>query len=1001
MEQNRWQHISQVLEASLEHETGSRAQFLAEACGGDEELRREIDSLLAFEPELKHFLETPVLEQISQSQTAKPEPSLVGQQIGIYKIVSQLGVGGMGEVYRALDTRLDRTVALKILPAEVAQDQDRMRQFIREARAASALNHSNICTIHHVGESIGIHFIVMEYVEGETLAQQMEERRSPIVSRKSPSHPQEIKSAEGKPLEKRQLRLVETSEILDLGIQVADALEEAHSKGVTHRDIKPGNIMLTPRRRVKVLDFGLAKMTRKEGETTRIDLKTPTRVDAGLIRGTVSYMSPEQVLGREVDYRSDLFSLGAVLYEMATGRLPFAGTTSTETMDMILHAQPEPIAKFRHDLPAELVRIIKKLLEKNRERRYQSAREIGVDLRNLKQDSKSGIRIFPLISARHPLAPLRIRHSALRIGIPVIFLLLIGAMLWSYYSSNLREKSAPRLRAFEFTGYPGVEGSPAFSPDGKQVAFSWDSAKRDNFDIYVRYLDEVVPQRLTNHPDIEYFPAWSPDGQWIAFRRLTSGGSDIVVMSARGGKERLIASTTVRLDHLWYLPLSWTKDGKFIIATDKTNPQALNHCIYRFPLEMGRKEQLTFPLPNQDDISSALSPDGKMLAFARGQNIGEADIYLLFLDPSKPGREPQRLTSEMQEIEGLAWAPNGQTIIYSSNRGGALRTLWKISARGGNPEPLIGIGDDAYFPSVAASGDRLIYQRLIFSSSIWRIKEPGSKAKLQRHEHSVERMVSPSQKNFDPQFSPDGKRIAFTSAVNFGIFDLWLSDTDGSSLMQLTHLRSVTTFRPRWSPDSTQIAFASSKEGNLDIWVVSAAGGAPRLLTKEKSVETRPSWSRDGRWIYFASDRGGGFQVWKIRSEGGTAVRVTRKGGFMALESPDARWVYYDKSGQDGIWKIPVSGGEETEVVNEARSGFWAIADEGLFLLHPDTKEGPKIELFKFATRKLETIMTLRDYFGPSTLFDNGLDVTADGSWIIFSMIEFPESSLVMVENFR
>ena len=1001
MEQSRWQQISRVLEATLDHKTGSRAQFLAEACGGDEELRLEIESLLSFEPELKNYLETPVLLQVSRAQTANQEKSLIGHQVGIYKIVSLLGVGGMGEVYCALDTRLGRAVALKILPGDVAQDQDRMLQFIREARAASALNHPNICMIHHIGESEGIHFIVMEYVEGKTLAQRIEERCNPKSHRKPLSLPPETNAVEGNLPANHRPRLLEISEILDLGIQIANGLEEAHSKGITHRDIKPGNIMLTPRGQAKVLDFGLAKIARKEGQTSSSDFSTPVLVDPGLIRGTVSYMSPEQVIGRAVDHRSDLFSLGVVLYEMTTGQLPFVGKTNTETMDKILHGQPESIARFRQDLPAELDRIIRKLLEKNRERRYQSARELEVDLKNMKRGSDSDLRMFPLLSGRSVPASLRIRHAAVRIGIPVLFILLIGVILWFFDTSKLRENSPPRPRTFVFSDYQGIEGGPSFSPDGRQVAFSWDGEKRNNFDIYARFLDEVVPHRLTNHPAFENFPAWSPDGQRIAFRRLTSKGSDIMVMSERSGRERLIASTAVRREHEWYWPLSWTKDGKFIITTDKANPQALNHCIYRFPLEMGQREQLTFPLPNQDDISSALSPDGKTLAFARGHNIGEADIYLLFLDPRKAGSEPQRLTSDMQEIEGLTWTPNGQNIIYSSNRGGSLRTLWKISAKGGNPEPLIGIGDDAYFPSVSANGDRLIYQRLVFGSSIWRIEGPGSKAKPQKYKPSPERMVSPSQKNFDPQFAPDGKKIAFSSGIISGIFDLWLSDPDGSSPMQLTNLHSKSTFRPRWSPDGIQIAFASSKEGNLDIWVVKAVGGAPRQLTTEQSLETRPSWSRDGKWIYFASDRGRGFQVCKIPAEGGSAVRVTPKGGFMAFESPDSRWVYYDKFGQEGIWKIPINGGEEVKVVNEVRSGFWTVANEGLFMLLPETKEGPTIKFFEFATRKVVTIMMLRDYFGVSSLFDNGIDVTADGRWITFSITEFPESSLVMVENFR
>jgi serine/threonine protein kinase/TolB-like protein len=281
---------------------------------------------------------------------------LVGKQLGVYKISGLLGVGGMGEVYRAEDTRLGRTVAVKVLSTELAQNKDRLHRFVREARAASALNHANVAHIYDMGQSGGRHFIAMEYVEGQSLAQ----KRS------------------GDPLE--------LGEILDIGIQAADALAEAHEKGITHRDIKSANLMITPKGRVKVLDFGLAKITRPESEAVGSDVSTSLHTSEGRIMGTLGYMSPEQVLGKELDTRTDLFSLGVVLYEITTGRLPFSGSQANEVMDRILHAQPEAMARFNYDVPAELERIIRKCLEKDRERRYQLAREVRADLSRLKEE---------------------------------------------------------------------------------------------------------------------------------------------------------------------------------------------------------------------------------------------------------------------------------------------------------------------------------------------------------------------------------------------------------------------------------------------------------------------------------------------------------------------------------------------------------------------------------------------------------------------------------------
>ena len=298
-----------------------------------------------------------------------------GTKLGPYEILAPLGAGGMGEVYRARDTKLGRTLALKILPSEFANNEERRERFMREAKAASAITHPNVAHIYEIGESDGVHFIAMEHVEGETLAVLMK----------------------GKPFE--------TKEILDIGVQVADALDEAHVKGITHRDIKPGNLAVTARKQMKVLDFGLAKMAPAEASLDS-DAATEAKTAAGVVMGTVHYMSPEQTMGREVDGRSDIFSLGVVLYELTTGRLPFSGTSPTETIERITHAQPEAIARFNYETPPELDRSIRKCLEKDPEDRYQSAKELLVDLRNLKRNAESGgvVVSSPQIR-RHPGRP--------------------------------------------------------------------------------------------------------------------------------------------------------------------------------------------------------------------------------------------------------------------------------------------------------------------------------------------------------------------------------------------------------------------------------------------------------------------------------------------------------------------------------------------------------------------------------------------------------------------
>lgn len=366
MKPERWQQVDQLFQAALELAPEDRSAFINAACGNDDSLRRDVEALLAVDEEAGSFIEAPAYAVAASSLPGQYAQSPPGKTIGHYQIVSFLGKGGMGEVYRARDLKLDRTVALKILPEAMSVDEERMRRFVREAKAASALNHPNVAHIYEIGEADGVSFIAMEYVDGQTLAAKID----------------------GEPLE--------TDEIVEIGAQIADALDEAHGKGITHRDIKPANVMLTPRGQVKMLDFGLAKIARPTEQSVAGDIITMAKTAPGVVMGAVPYMSPEQALGREADHRSDLFSLGVALYEMATGRMPFPGSNPSEILDRILHSQPEAMARFNYNLPAELEGIVRKCLEKERERRYQSAREVLVDLRNLKRDSRSS----PLTAAK-------------------------------------------------------------------------------------------------------------------------------------------------------------------------------------------------------------------------------------------------------------------------------------------------------------------------------------------------------------------------------------------------------------------------------------------------------------------------------------------------------------------------------------------------------------------------------------------------------------------------
>jgi eukaryotic-like serine/threonine-protein kinase len=885
---------------------------------------------------------------------------LIGQTLNQYRIEAQLGAGGMGVVYRALDTRLGRRVALKVLRPEIISDPDRKRRFVQEAQAASALNHPNIITIYDISVADdGTDFIAMEFVRGKTLDQ--------LIGRKGMGLADALKSA----------------------AQVADALAKAHAAGIVHRDIKPGNIMVTDEGVVKILDFGIAKLSERveDAIVTRSADGQPPPTEEGLILGTVPYMSPEQAQGKPVDPRSDIFSFGAVLYEILTGRQAFRRGNEISTLSAILREDPQPVTQLVEGIPRDAEKLVARCLRKDPGRRYQHMDDLKVALEELREELESGgFQTIPhAIKRRGP--------RWLFVAAGAAALSLAAAVWWiAFRSSTLMPTVQPNL--VRLTSLPGIEQQPAVSPDGQQIAYSWNGTQGDNFDIYIQHVAGGAPLRLTTNVADDISPAWSPDGGRIAFvRQAPPGGTAVILIPSLGGPERRLIDLAFHggMDRR----LDWSPDGELLAIADRT---AIKECeISLVSVTSGEKRVLASPPAGAIcDNSPAFSPDGRRVVFVRwaGQAVG--DLYIV----ATGGGEPQRLTFDNRQNRGPVWTIDGRSIVFSSERDGS-QALWRIPVAGGDAQKIVDARGSEVMIGVSRQKEsqesRLALEETIRDSNIWRVEASLDSAARRR----PKRLIASTRQEVFPQYSPDGTKIAFASDRS-GSWEIWVADSEGANAAQLTSFRSGNIGSPSWSPDSRRIVFDARPEGSPDLFVVNAEGGLARKLTTDPSEDTAPSWSNDGRRIYFASDRDGTQQVWKIPAEGGEPVRVTKGGGFASRESPDGKYLYYTKRrwAPGGLWRIPVNGGEESlffEHLDPEYDRMWALTRDGVYFLQPDRPPRAAISFRPFATPR----MTLSVPVDNSDHFAPGLSVSFDGHWILYSQIDQLNSDILLLEGVR
>jgi len=859
----------------------------------------------------------------------------IGQQLFGYDVMSLLGAGGMGEVYRARDRKLGRDVAIKVLPDLFAADPDRLSRFKREARILAALSHPHIAAIFGFEESEGVCGLVLELVEGPTLADRLE--TAPLGM----------------------------TESLGIARQIAEALEAAHDKGIIHRDLKPANIKVTPHGIVKVLDFGLAKTWIRDGSPEASQAPTMTATREGMLLGTAAYMSPEQARGHTVDIRTDVWAFGCVLFEMLTGKPPFLGATISDTLARILEREPDWKA-LPAAVPARIRVLLRQCLQKDAARRISdlavARAEIDATLASPFKTLRAGAQ-----SARWAASRPAVRWTAAAAAVAVA-----GGVL---YQARENDRAIPQLvNPTQVSSAIGVEDHPTWSPDNRTLAY--ESNETGNWDIWLAQAGGgQAVNRTVDHSGDDRYASWSPDGRQVAFWSDRDGGGYYIMPALGGVPTKLIA--TPGPNQYYHSAPEWSSDGTQLAGVFYTITESLfEQSVEIVSVASRQSRRINLPGTEEARLDLAWSRDARYIAYVEagqqqsevshlrvlrlsdgasfvminsGANVrrprwsadgeylyyvcncaGPTDLWRRRFGDEGAVGEPQRVTTGL-EVRDFVFSADGSRLAYSKGRW--VSNFWRVPIRDdrlltwADAEQIT--FDQAYveFLDVSPDGQRVAYSSdRTGNQDIWVMPIGGEPVQLTTH----------PAPDWSPGWSPDGQTLASYS-YRSGDREIWRMPATGGPATQLTMSKGLDA-GTHWSPDGREIAIRSERTGNSDVWVISADGKQSRQITNHPAGDGLSSWSPDGLWIAYGSNRSGRNQIWRVSSQGGESELLTRGSGAGPRWSRDGQYVYYRGANETAgnYWRLSVKDRSERPFTNlvgkRGTLGIMLPAEDGKFL---------------------------------------------------------------------